>query len=464
VHKVVREGYSIEFFLEGGRSRTGKLLPPKLGLLGMVVDAAQELPSRTVYFVPISIGYERVVEAKSYVRELSGGEKEGESVTGLVRAARVLAERYGRLNLQFGEILTLDRIRHDVEASNGKHGFVPKRAIVARLGHQISFETNRATAVTGGALVALALLTYPGRGVPHAALVRACRRLLQTLDHLGARVQASLRGGGEGGISERAIDDALALFASAGWVEIHDDDSRGEDGVEPVYVVPDEKRLSVDLSKNVIIHFFVPYALVCTALLATPVATQEGRVAEALLRERVQRLSRLFKFEFMFRADATFDRNFDATLGDLVDLGVLVVGSEGVGIARGTEARARVELYASTIASFLEGYRVAARTIASLVKTNKGATSKELAKRALSTGKRMFLAGEVVRREGICRPVVENALLAFLDQGYLAKSDGKLVLAESFATIDAVSAIERRIASHLPGSLPGSSARVEDDR
>ncbi|MEO7097557.1 MAG: 1-acyl-sn-glycerol-3-phosphate acyltransferase, partial [Polyangiales bacterium] len=52
VHKVVREGYSLEFFLEGGRSRTGKLLPPKLGLLGMVVDAAQDLPSRTVYFVP----------------------------------------------------------------------------------------------------------------------------------------------------------------------------------------------------------------------------------------------------------------------------------------------------------------------------------------------------------------------------------------------------------------------------
>lgn len=477
VHKIVREGYSIEFFLEGGRSRTGKLLAPKLGLLGMVVDAAYELPSRTIYFVPISIGYERVVEAKSYVRELSGGEKEGESVTGLVRAARVLAERYGRLNLQFGEILTLDRIRRDVEASatrSGGSSFVPKRAIVARLGHQITYEINRATAVTGGSLVALALLTHPGRGVPHSALERTCGRLLSTLDHLGARIQPSLRGEG-GGPSLRAIADALALFVSAGWVEEHDEEGaieesspifrRGrrsrvpvietDDAPEPVYVVPDEKRLSVDLSKNVIIHFFVPYALICTAL-----SVAGPRAKRSLLRERVQRLSRLFKFEFMFRADATFAEIFDETLADLASQGVLSFepGEEAlVEVAEGDEARARVALYAATIASFLEGYRVVARALAMLLKQPKGVAQKELVKRAISVGKRMALSGEVSRREGICRPVLENAVAAFLDQGYLAKSEGKLVLAASFATLSAVQAIEARVASFLVTGAPSSS-------
>ncbi len=477
VHKIVREGYSIEFFLEGGRSRTGKLLAPKLGLLGMVVDAAYELPSRTVYFVPISIGYERVVEAKSYVRELSGGEKEGESVTGLVRALRVLAERYGRLNLQFGEILTLDRIRSDVEATatrgGGASAFVPKRAIVARLGHQITYEINRATAVTGGSLVALSLLTHPGRGVPHSVLERTCARLLATLDHLGARVQPSVRGEG-GGPSLRAITDALALFVSAGWVEVHDEEGAVEeasplfrpfgrsrkkaieqdDAPEPVYVVPDEKRLSVDLSKNVIIHFFVPYALICTALLVAP----GPATRRALLRERVQRLSRLFKFEFMFRADATYDEIFDRTLADLSAQGTLVASAPGgsqegeealIDVAAGEEARALVSLYAATIASFLEGYRVVARTLSMLLKQPKGVAQKDLIKRAISVGKRMALAGEVTRREGICRPVLENAVSAFLDQGYLAKSEGKLVLPASFATISAVKAIESRVASYL---------------
>ena len=62
IRRLIREGYSIEFFLEGGRSRTGKLLPPKLGLLNMVVEAALAVPNKEVFFVPVAIGYDRLVE------------------------------------------------------------------------------------------------------------------------------------------------------------------------------------------------------------------------------------------------------------------------------------------------------------------------------------------------------------------------------------------------------------------
>jgi glycerol-3-phosphate O-acyltransferase len=461
VHKLVKEGYSIEFFLEGGRSRTGKLLPPKLGLLSMVVDAAYEVTSRPVYFVPISIGYERVVEAKSYVKELSGGEKEGESVTAVIRAARVLAERYGRLNLQVGELLTLDRIRKDVEATSraapGKSSaFVPKRAIIARLGHQLIYEINRATAVTGGSLVAMALLVQPGRGVTRSRLMATCDALLEKLRAHGARLQASLKSQENKGISHRAVDDAIGLFASAGWVEVHEEDDV-EGDKEPVYVVPDDKRLSIDISKNVIVHFFVPYALIATAMDGKHVRAGGAPTPLGKLRDRVRHLSRLFKFEFMFRADASFEAIFDQAIDDLVAEKTLrrsvdSAGNQAVSVIDADDARARIDLWASTIASFLEGYRVAARALTSLAKSKAGLAQKDLVKRALSTGRRMHLAGEVVRREGICRPVIENAIAAFLDQGYLAKSDGKLVMNESFATIAAVSAIERRIAAYLPGA------------
>src|SRR5690606_21073645 len=101
--------------------------------------------------------------------------------------------------------------------------------------------------------------------------------------------------------------------------------------------------------------------------------------------------------------------------------------------------------------SFLEGYRVAARTLGTLSKAKAGVTAKDLSKRSLATGKRMFLAGEVVRREALQRPVFDNAIASFLDQGVLASREGKLVLAESFGTIEAVKAVERRIASYLAG-------------
>ncbi|HEY8090613.1 MAG TPA: 1-acyl-sn-glycerol-3-phosphate acyltransferase, partial [Polyangiaceae bacterium] len=102
VRRLIKDGSALEFFLEGGRSRTGKLLPPKVGLLSIVVDAALGVPTRTTWFCPVSIGYERFIEEKAFVREVSGGEKQKEDVRGLVRAVDVMVGRYGRLSVQFG--------------------------------------------------------------------------------------------------------------------------------------------------------------------------------------------------------------------------------------------------------------------------------------------------------------------------------------------------------------------------
>jgi glycerol-3-phosphate O-acyltransferase len=319
-------------------------------------------------------------------------------------------------------------------------------------------------AVTGGSLTAMTLLSASGRGVPRAALLRDAERLLSTLSHLGARIHADLRAPG-GGLSARAIDEALKLFSSAGWIQVHEGDGEpsrrkaglsmlrpakprvrvdeADEGREPVYGLLDDRRMSLALSKNVIVHFFVPYALIATSVRMS----KDARAPARVVRERVQRLSRLFKYEFMFRADATYDEIFDETLADLARQGFVRLEGADI-VVPNAEAEAQLALFASTIASFIEGYRVAARTLVALAR--KGPlTQKELGRRALVIGRRMFLAGEVARKEAIARPIFDNAIATFLDQGYLAKSDGKLVPAESFATIEAMGALEARIASYL---------------
>ena len=75
VRRLIRDGHTIEVFIEGGRSRTGKLMRPHVGLLAMLIDAALAIPNKKVVFVPISIGYERIVETSSYGKELIGGDK-----------------------------------------------------------------------------------------------------------------------------------------------------------------------------------------------------------------------------------------------------------------------------------------------------------------------------------------------------------------------------------------------------
>jgi glycerol-3-phosphate O-acyltransferase len=462
MRRLIIDGWPLEFFLEGARSRTGKLLPPKLGLLSIVVDAVlgaseekTEKTARNVWFCPISIGYERVVEERSYVRELSGGEKKKEDVRGLFAAAESALGRYGRLNVQFGELLTLD----GVLAELGDAPFSParKRALVTRLAYRVMNEINRVTAITPSALVAAALLTHGGRGITHADLVVACERFARILHRYEARFSPSLGAGAA--LRPAAIGEACELFLRAGHLEVHQpgipigEKSRARPGPDAVYVVPDVARLSLDISKNLMVHFFVTRAMIATPLVAG------GPAKRAELQDRVQALSRLFKYEFQFRADATFETIFAETLEEMQRDGEIVIEGAVVRLAEETpfpsgegragdanEGRASAILHARMIKSFVEGYRVAARSCAALAKGP--LAPKDLAKRAMTIGERMFLAGEIAGREAITRPVVENAYLAFVDQGYLTRTDGKYALPESYATPEAVRVVEGRIAAY----------------
>lgn len=450
MRRLIKDGWTLEFFLEGGRSRTGKLLPPKVGLLSIVVDAALGTPEQPVFFVPVSIGYERVVEENSYVEEISGGEKRKEDMAGLLRSAKLAMDRYGRLSVQIGEILTLDRVLGEIEPAGKLDALSParRRAMITRLAHRVMNEINRVTAVTPGSLVATALLTHAGRGIAHDDLVQLCERLAETLAARGARFSPSLRSPHAGRIRVDAIRDACELFIRAGHViaqrstdVIGNKRPRRRKGLragpDVVYVVPDQGRLPLEISKNLIVHFFVDRGLVATALLGKP-----GMTIDAL-KERVQALSRLFKYEFSFRADVKFDRIFEETIGAMENAGEIVKATGSVSPSE--EKHEQVVLYARILASFLEGYRVAARSLGLLVKAP--LLPKELARKAIPIGAKMHLTGEIQRREAVSQALFENAYAAFVDHGWLARASGKLGLAEAHASEAGAAAIEAKIAS-----------------
>jgi glycerol-3-phosphate O-acyltransferase len=452
MRRLIKDGWTLEFFLEGGRSRTGKLLPPKVGLLSIVVDAALGTPEQSVFFVPVSIGYERVVEEGAYVQEISGGEKSKEDVAGLLRSAKLAMDRYGRLSVQIGEIMTLEHVLKEIVPDAGEGALATlsparRRAMITRLAHRVMNEINRVTAVTPGSLVATALLTHGGRGIAHDDLVDQCERLAETLRARGARFSPSLRS--RNGIRVEAIREACELFIRAGHVIAQRPAdvlsgkkprrrNRLRAGPNIVYVVPDQGRLPLDISKNLIVHFFVDRGLVSTALLAAP---GPPRPME-MLKDRVRALSRLFKYEFSFRADAGFDRIFEETIGAMIAAGE--IEQSPMGVAPTEAKRAQVVLYARILASFIEGYRVAARSLVLLVRGP--LLPRELARKAIPIGAKMHLSGEIHHREAVSQALFENAYSSFIDQGYLARASGKLGLVESYATEDAAATIEAKIA------------------
>lgn len=431
MRKLLVEGSAIEFFLEGGRSRTGKLLPPKYGLLSMVVDNALKLKAREVSFVPVSIGYERVVEERSYVHELGGGEKEREDVGGLLRTPKILRARYGRLYVQIGEILRFDDVR--AEAGDGGSELSPRerRAMVQRLAHRVSHEIDRVTVVTPAALMATALLAHHKRGVSLAELTDTAQELVESLVAREAQVATPILDE-DGALRADTRDQALALFLDARLV------TQPEGGDHPIYAVPDERRIALEYYKNNILHFFVSSAVIATPVMRSP----EQRVALDELREAARRLSKLFKYEFMYRADAAFDEIFDQSLAQMVNSGEL--SRDGDRVALGKRG-ARVALYAAMLQTYVESYRLALLAL----DPDGEPTEREWVKRALTLGQRLYLAGELELRESVSKPRLLLALKTLRDQGLLRfGGQGRLLAVPEQA--DA----RRELAEWLEGLLP----------
>jgi len=342
--------------------------------------------------------------------------------------------------------------------TEGELGPAKRRTVVTRLGNRVMDEINRVTAVTPGAITALALLSHSQRGLPHAELVQRCRRLLGVLHGLGARLSPTLANA-SGQLRPESIRETVQMLIDAGVIVAHlpgDGDGvpssahsrkhRLPASVDAIYSPVDEKRLSLDATKNSIVHFFVERALIAIALSMSP----DMPVARETVRDRVQKMSRLLKFEFRFRADAPFDEIFEETLADMVIEGVVQDEGKELGLGKGSAGWTGEEwlnLYSAILHSFLEGYRIAARSLFPLLKGPM--TERELTKRALVLGQRMYLAGDITRRESVSKPVLLNAYQALIDQGYVRRQREKLALADSFLNTEAVRAIEGRISSYL---------------
>jgi glycerol-3-phosphate O-acyltransferase len=316
------------------------------------------------------------------------------------------------------------------------------------------------TAVTPGALAALALLSHTRRGLPHEELVERCDRLLRVLLEMEARITPSAATP-SGSLRPEAIREAAQMFSSAELLETHApaevDGKPGRSrsaeilaGPGAIYTIDDRKRVELDTSKNIIVHFFVERGLVATAMLAPPGSPS----AIDQVKDRVRRLSRLFKFEFRFRADAPFDAIFSDTIDTMAQAQEVVRRPDGkldAGTGRhGWSGREWLLTYASFMHNFIEAYRVAARGLGALLKGP--LAEKDLLKKVLATGQRMFFTGEIERSEALSQPAFKNALTAFVDQGDVKIREGKYEL--SNPTPESVKSVEVRVAGFLSREVP----------
>jgi glycerol-3-phosphate O-acyltransferase len=184
---IMARGHSIEYFIEGGRSRSGRLLSPKTGMLSMTVRSFLRDPVRPVVFVPVYFGYERIVEANTYISELSGAPKKKESWFDLLMSVRVLRERFGTVHVNVGEPIRLNDLLDAQLPSWRTQRFdddtrLPAvNALVGNLAQSIMRGINSAAAVTPINLLATTLLASPRGVLPESVLLRQLQLYLDLL-------------------------------------------------------------------------------------------------------------------------------------------------------------------------------------------------------------------------------------------------------------------------------------------
>ncbi len=191
VDALIQRGYSIEFFPEGGRSRTGRLLPPKTGLLSMVVEASLRQRSRKVALVPVYIGYDKCWEVASYSKELRGAQKTKESADGLLKAGKILAKSYGKAYINFAEPIPLQDYA-DAHLPGWRDSLVADREdkpegfkrFVSDLAFESSRRTNAAAVANPNGLAAVALLASPQRAVSRDEYIEQIGHLIWLLKGL----------------------------------------------------------------------------------------------------------------------------------------------------------------------------------------------------------------------------------------------------------------------------------------
>jgi glycerol-3-phosphate O-acyltransferase len=401
LRELLLHGYTVEFFIEGGRTRTGMLLRPKLGVLGMVADAAVKAPpDHEVTLLPISISYEQVAEEREYRRELGGAAKEKESVGQLIQARSVLARKFGRLYVRVGEPIPMRAALGDAEA----WATLPedaRREVLQRVGERLVHRIGVVTVVLPTSMVALALLAHHRQGISHADLMARVGRLLTFLKRAGALLSDSLAH------VDAAIAQALDRFARDGMVRSHHvEDHR-------VWEIIPEQRVLLDFHKNQVLQHFVPAALAAAAARGHGAA----RFTADDLLPGWRLLRSVLRRELVLNPDLDDAAQLTAALADLEAHGAL----ELVDGAWQVADVARISELHGLLRGLLESYLVVARAASRAP----ASVEEALFVKELQAGSEAWLAaGTVTRPEALGAVALRNAFAALRELG-LASGEGK---------------------------------------
>ncbi len=384
---LLREGFIQEFFIEGGRSRTGKLRRPRLGMMTMLSEALNEESRdaqnpKEAYFVPVAITYDRLME--EYSGEVEGGSKQKERTRDLLHITKYLRRRYGRIYVRFGEPIAYQPKQTATETAEELAGEV-MRSIGSNL------------VVTPNSLTAISLLVSPKRAVSRGDLLENAEVLAAYLRSANATFSEAFNEN----TLEQIISDSIAGFERERLIETHREFS-------PVcYEIMEKGRQRLNYYKNNIIHFTLAASFAASALIS---AGRKGlqHASRGDVVEKCMTLSEIFLREFQAGVGRISRADIEKALAYFEERGIYS-SMHHLGIFKGITA------------NFIESYLIAI----SACKNMEPADEKGLQRQMIKLGRHMLLLGKIERIEAISNPVFNHAIEMWVRFGILKAEESE---------------------------------------
>jgi glycerol-3-phosphate O-acyltransferase len=399
---LIGKRFSLEWYVEGGRSRSGKLLPPRFGLLGYVVDSWRRGRAEDVFLIPVSIAYDQISDVGDYAAEQRGAKKEKESFGWFVGIVRRMRNRYGDIHIRFGDPISL---AESLDAPDPDAEVDPDSPVIEI--QKLAFETcvriNRVTPITPTSLVALALLGTGNRALTVDEILLGMRNLLDYTRRRKLPTTHEL----DDLESPDGVRRALGALQQSGVVSCFDE------GPEAVYAIERDQHHAAAYYRNTVAHFFMNGAIVELALLAA--ARENQSDPAAAFWEEAMRLRDLLKFDFFFAEKEEFRRELREELAYQHpdwEQRLAATSAEILGMVRDIRPFAAHRV----LRPFLDGYDVVADALA---RRSPAAEFEQgpFVDDCLRLGRQYLLQGRVKSPGSISKPLFETAVRLAANRG-----------------------------------------------
>ncbi|MCJ1224837.1 hypothetical protein MMC12_001483 [Toensbergia leucococca] len=436
IDTLLRNGFNFECFIEGSRSRTGKLLSPKFGILSFLLDSVLSGRVDDAIICPVSTQYDKVIETESYISELLGQPKPKENLMDFLSSSSVLSLKLGRVDVRFHEPWSLKGFITDQQARMNKlpsqtslevsQSSKVKGRLLMTMGYKVLSDINAVSVVMPTALIGTVLLTLRGRGVGKAELIRRIEWLSDRVRGKGGRVAHFA-----GAPTSVVVDRGLEVL--------------GQELVGTIEGLPDITYYAVDrfqlsFYRNMTIHLFISEALVSVAMY-TRVKQGGGpdnqRISYEALLNQVSFLSQLFRGEFIYPLEGLVV-NLETTLRGLEADQVITVTREYSGKVIAVElsdeeracGRENFDFYCFLIWPYIEASWLGAVSLMCLAPPlgQQGEVwldLKQTQDKAQLLGKTLYHQGDLSYFEAVNKETLKNAYQRFDEEAMVLLAKGR---------------------------------------